>query len=415
MARYWLGPWVWGPLYPGGNSNGWKQPAGAVACLDLRSEAQCAGTVTPSGFGLFVTPNATDLGADYENLGTDPLATWTQQALNRWQSVLSLPATIAANNLREVVWETLTIQSDPTGVDRARPLVPTAGTPDYELWLAGVLVKRKRFDLSDPEATPLIDQLKRIYRKLRQDSLDGISLPDHYRKVLGHWVRKYRINYRNFQPADLPDEPDVEPTTTITDDFNRADGTTIGNQLTWTEYADYKTASNRVKLNADNYNFGARADSDLSSTDHYSQVNGYNFGDIGGGWETQSGCMTRCGSASSNGYIAHMNKYAGYQCQFSKVVSGTYTDITNVSDSPASGDTLKMSANGSLNVVARNGTTKITQTDTSITTGTRCGIWVYSYAAGLAAEVDNFEAADLAAAAKAPPPCRRHYQQLLAH
>lgn len=395
MARYWLGPWVWGAVFAGG-SNGWKAPADAIASLDLRNDAQCAGTVTPSGFGLFVTPNAIDLGSDYTNLGTDPLATWTQQNLNRWKSALNLPSTLAASNLREVVWETLTIQSDPTGLDRARPIVPTAGRPDYELWLAGSLVKQKRFDLADSEATPLIDQLKRIYRQLRQDSLDGISLPDHYRKVLGHWVRKYRINYRNFQPADLPDEPDIEPTTTITESFNKADSDTLGPDLTWSELSgDWDIVSNAARSPNGNTTNMAQAASDLSSSDHYAKVT------VAATTVLDCAAAARCQSGPTT-YIGIARTYGSNDFRLFKQVSGSFTQLGSTVSSItwAVNDTIKTKADGSSISGFRNEVSQVGPiTDSTIASGTRCGIWCYGVT-GNVGDLDNFEAADLAAAAR---------------
>ena len=404
MARYWLGPWVWGLARSNnsGGSYGWLAPADAVASLDLRSEPQSAATVTPNGFGLFVTPNATDLGSDYTNLGTDPLATWTQQNLNRWKSALNLPSTLAANNLREVVWETLTIQSDPTGLDRARPIVPTAGRPNYELWLAGSLVKQKRFDLSDPEATPLIDQLKRIYRSIRQDSIDGkhrdvfgnVDL-NHYRKILGHWVRKYRINYRNFQPADLPDESDIEPTTTITEDFNTADQNTLGPDLTWYSYAGtnaWQVSSNRAVRpgGAADYATSARAESDLSSSDHYVQAECYGT--------NYPGVCARFSSSASTYYASDVSNTTIYLYRLS---SGTYADITSVANTKVDGQVVKLHCNGSTIKCYYNGAEKISVTNTVIAGNTRGGICCYF--ATWASNSDNFEAADLAAAAAGGP------------
>src|SRR5207253_2934705 len=74
------------------------------------------------------------------------------------------------------------------------------------------------------------------------------------------------------------------PETTITDDFNRADGTTIGNQLTWTEVAGtWDTVSNQVQMTgpaSDSATYSARAESDLSSADHYAQLVYVNAGTV---------------------------------------------------------------------------------------------------------------------------------------
>src|SRR5690606_17212169 len=97
MARFWLGPWVWDTSDP--TLPHWRPPAGAVGSLDLRSIPQCAATIVPQGWGLFVTGNAANLGSDYTNLGTDPELVLTEKQKRSWESRFGLPNTLATNRL----------------------------------------------------------------------------------------------------------------------------------------------------------------------------------------------------------------------------------------------------------------------------------------------------------------------------
>ena len=100
--RYWVGPWVWGIA---AGQSCWTAPAGALASLDLRSVPQCAAAVAPLGGGLFVTANATNLGAAYTSLGTenDPRdLTMGPVARAAWAAWFGLPSTPAGPSLAAV-------------------------------------------------------------------------------------------------------------------------------------------------------------------------------------------------------------------------------------------------------------------------------------------------------------------------
>ena len=391
MARYWLGPWEW----QAGDMPHWRAPALASPLIDLRSNAQCAGIVTPVGFGVFQTANGVSLGASYENLGTDPLSPWNSQTQRRWRSALLLPSTLTANNLRDAIWETLTIQSDPTGFDRAKPLVPTI----QRVYRFGG--RSLAFALGAPESAPVIDLLKRTYRQIRQESLDGKMFvngaPDleKYRKVLGSWVRKYGIDYRNFQPADVPDEEPLTPATTITDAFTDTNGTalnahTTGGGWSWNEGADsWDIQSNQagkdVNTGGGNHCY---ADTALSSDDHYSQATIATYNE-------DAGLVVRVAGATEN-YLARYEN-GGTQYEIFKRVSGTYTSIANSGGvgSWLNGDVAYLEVNGSDLNYKKNAASVLTVTDTAVSGQLRCGMTC----GGTVDAFDDFEAADLAAAA----------------
>lgn len=369
-----------------------------MATLDLRSVAACAQVGgTPQGFGLFITANATDLGASYENLGTDPMSPWGASARQRWRSALALPQALQANTLRGALWETLTLQSDPIGDDRCKPLVPNARARRYEVYLGGQLADSKAFALADPESTPLIDLLKRQYRAIREASLAGLCrdrfgqiAPEHYRKVLGFWVRKYRIAYRAMQPADLPDEEPLTPETTITDNFNRTDADALGSSSegwSWTEVSgDIDIVSNQAK-NPTSAVSRARADSDLSSDDHYSQITLASVTD-------HAGPQCRFASAADTSYLFIAHPLGAFSALY-KIEAGSFTALSTGNATVASGSVAKITADGSDIECFDDGVSMIGPvTDTAITGNTRCGIAAHGSTNQI---LDNFEAADLAA------------------
>lgn len=391
MARYWLGPWVW----ESGIMPCWRMPAGATSSIDLRSVQQCAvAGGAPQGVGLFVSPTLTNLGSDYTNLGTDPEAVLSGVQKSALRTLLALPNALAANTLHDAIWEALTIQSDPTGDDRAPPIVPTVGRR-YELWLEGGLRKSIKFRGDELEAAPVLDMLKRQYRQHRLDSIKGRTPAILYRKILGYWCRKYGLNYRAFQPADVPDEADIEPTTTITESFNTADSDTLGPDLSWTELAgDIDIVSNQARSTTIGSQVLARANSDLSSADHYSQAV------IGASSEaaaaTTSTIARKDSTATLTFYLFH-NDWGGNVCLLFKSVAGVYTQIgSSVATTLIAGTTYtsRGTCNGSSMSHSIDGSNRYTYTDSAISSGTRCGIRGDKTTSGYV-YWDSFEAADL--------------------
>lgn len=395
--RFWVGPWEWQTV---GGQSCWGAPAGVNASLDLRSSPQCAVPVTPQGFGFFTTANATSLGSDYTNLGTDPDVVLSGAQKASWQSRFGLPNVLAANTLRDTLWETITIQSDPTGLDRVAPLVPNINKR-YEVWLGGVLIGSKAFRRADDEATPVIDLLQRIYRSIRQDVLNGVSLPKFHLKFLGGLARKFGVDYHNFLPGDLPDEGDLPPETTITENFNTADSTTLGPNLSWTEYKEgsvsdrFQVVSNQcftTHLDADNAS-SARADSDLSSVDHYAQVTLVVLGS--GSFNKQAGPAARFSSSAQTHYHVRVLQIND-NCQLCKVVAGTLSTISGGTVITVGAFPVKITCDGSSIRSQYNGVDQETVSDTSITTGTRCGLFGYASASEAGDTiVDDFTASDI--------------------
>lgn len=385
---YYLGPWQW-------RDDCWNAPQGCVGALDLRSNPQCGTPVRAEGFGLFAMPGHVALPSEYELFGSNLGQSQPSQCQRRFASMLRCGR--SGNDLASMAWDAVTIHSDPTGDDRTKPLVPTI-EGDFDLWLANRLIGSKRFRHGDPEALPVQDLLRRAYRAARIDSLEGRTPAVHYRKVLGYWVRKFGLDYRWFQPADVPDEEPVEPTTTITESFDTADSTTLGPDLSWTEGESANVAqvvSNQVAFFGASLHRWARANSDLSSDDHYAQLT-VTAGGTGGSVRL-AGVITRKDDTTTKSY------YAGYlhnsaNVMLYKLVAGTATQLGSTTAITFSlPQVLKQTANGSTIDLDWDGVNKISVTDTAVTGNLRCGLGCNLSSSGITVQPagDNFEAADL--------------------
>ena len=407
MARFWTGPLTWA-LTP---TLHWRMPTGTLGMVDLRSLPD-QGLVgpTPHGLALFVTANSTNLGGDYTLLGQAPRPdglTLTPADRTAWRTAFGLPNPLGPGTLADALWETLTVQADPTGVDRPMP-IDCGIDGRLELHLAGALVRSQPFRAADPEATPLIDMVQRTYRRYRQACLDGIHPPTHYRKLLGSWVAKYRVPYRQLQPSDLPDEPPLPPETTLTESFNKADSSTLGPVQTWTEFGDFaatnswEVVSNRARVIAASTTLSlvgesARAEAALSGSAHYAQIDIVTL--TNGAANEQLGPACRFSASVVELYCSRLLSLIS-EYQILKFVGGVASQIgASFSVTPSPPDVARVQADGSTIKAFLEGVERISVTDTAITGNTRCGMFGYS-STGTGAEADSWIASDLGIAFK---------------
>src|SRR5580765_456066 len=102
-----------------------------------------------------------------------------------------------------------------------------------------------------------------------------------------------------------------------------------------------------------------------------------------------SGIMFRF--ASFNNYWFWMNTSTGSVSQLYKVVGGSFTQVGSSQSGAANGDVLRVVTNGNAIEVFRNGTSKITTTDSFAASGTNHGLYFQS-ASDL---IDAFSASNL--------------------
>lgn len=181
---------------------------------------------------------------------------------------------------------------------------------------------------------------------------------------------------------------------TITESFNQTDSTTLGPDLSWTETSgDFETASNQARpVSTANAFAEARAESDLASADHYVQAVLSRGGS--GNTNTDMRVLARFASGARTHYGLSYGATGGNPDQFYKRVAGTFTALTSLGDTAfADGDTVRFALDGSTLTAYANGVVVGTQTDTSITTGTRAGI--AGRRDNVSAYIDDFAAGDL--------------------
>jgi len=185
-----------------------------------------------------------------------------------------------------------------------------------------------------------------------------------------------------------------------TDDFNRADTTTLG--LNWTNRkggdTSYGISTNRasIGLNQDTASF---SNVSVFGSDQYSQV--ALSGLSGTNNETGLGVCVRCDTTNLGGgapyinyYYAVVNTAGANNVTVAKFVADTYTQLGQRTQAWTDGDILKLEAQGSTIRVYRNGTQLgASFTDSTIAVGQPELAHGASFATGF---IDNWEGGDIA-------------------
>lgn len=390
--RYELTPYVWDTTQA--NRPYWRLPFSSVGGVDLRPlPAQGTAGGAPQGFAFATcrqSPGGTALATSF-HMSETPVTAGIQSA---WQSAMDY--TPQGATLTDLLWDQLTTGSDPTGQNGPKPLMP--GTDgQLRLYVGGhSLVKSELFTFGVHPHTNRVRDLLRLQFEQQWEATNG---HDHCRRCLDYTCKKYRVDdWKEFVPARLHAHvPGRLPhATTITESFNKADSDTLGPDLTWTEVSgDWDVVSNAAELITTGSEKTARAESDLSSDDHYGQVVYLNEASSN---EATGGACARFASAAETCYLHRAYRDNVF---LQKIVGGTYTTLANAVETQAANDVLKVECDGSAIKGYLNAVEKLSVTDSSITGNTRCGI--VGYSDGVAEpRLDSFEAADLAAGGGPP-------------
>lgn len=398
--------WETKGVVPGGY---WRAPSGLLHIIDIRPLPAQGMQETVDGVALIGMPDDITLGDDYRLFGkgaglTDIVPQESDRAVF---SSLAGVKTVDGSTLAEWMFTLLTRYVDPFGDTAARPLMP--GT-DRLLRACGI---RKVFDASDPDAALQIAIWKDDYRKTRELALDGKiinarGIPDTeaHRKVLDSLGQKLGIARPQdvFIPDDLPVEEPLPHDTTITDSFNRADQTNLGTSSegwSWSvslvaggqaDIASNQAAQNVLTVATQCV---VRAESDLSSSDNYSQTSVINRGGTG----DNVGALCRKDSTSTLSYYLNLVVNDSSNIVLGKYVSGSFTQLGSTTAVTVSlPQPIKVNANGSLVKGFWDSVEKISITDTAVATGVRCGMRYGGVVGATGGILDAFEAADLAAA-----------------
>src|SRR3990167_1358332 len=344
---YCIGQWVWNKDNP--DNPYWEAPHAVgdivTGSIDLRSIPQMSlAGGTPQGRGLFIyqsIPSASGLTC-FANKDI----TINSARRTKIENALGISGT-TSTTLKDLIYEILALKGDPTGVARWKPLMPGQ---DGKLKVIGgrgdgVLKTTQLIPFKGQEWKYVLATIQEDYRQMvKNESFETV----------GRWLDKlqedYKIPYDNFIPDGVIKIAALPHHTTIMESFNTADSDTLGPDLSWTELeGDTDVVSNQASITGSAF-CTARADSDLSSVDHYSQVDVVTQTNASSP-ETDSGVMTRKDSSATLTYYTALHYYdsnGSLQGDYiQKRVSGTVTNLTNNTTSRSTTYTLKSQANGS--------------------------------------------------------------------
>lgn len=319
----------------------------------------------------------------------------------------------AGDTLGDWLFSVLTRGADPLQCAGPGILEPTH-TGSIEI-RSGALALYAEFAKDDPYWTKLRSALRSRLSTERLLALQGqfvnpvtgrIDFRYHLRiadalleKYAGaHPDAKMRL-WSELKPAAWErDEEPLPHCTTITDGFNRANQNNLGTSSEGWSWSELGTGRLDIVSLAAKHAFQGsqsvnRADSDLSSADHYAQ---WSQTIRGGGSTTGGGPMVRKDSSSTLTYY-HMRLMGSGSdnVELYKVVAGTFTQLgSDTSVAVSLPDPLRLTCSGSSIKATYDGVDKITQTDTAIASGTRCGIRSQESSASFAS-FDDFEAGDV--------------------
>lgn len=367
-------------------------PEGFAAAVDLRAIGDID-INNMGGHGFFALPAAIDPGSDYALVG-DSLTAETSRT--PW---LDRVADVDGDTVVDRLWSALTDASDPKGANGPKTITPNSrGVTELHL-AAHSIVRPERYGPGSRHAAKVESIARDTLRK---------APPAMRAKLLGAMMLKYRMGEADAIARLVPRSMRVKPeppTTTFTDDFNRA---SMG--ANWGDYtvAPWTIASNEAK-SSNNGNY-ATYQTALSVDDMYSQVVLRNTNaQIDAG--TNAAGVVRSGSgggttAADGAYrmIPNRDTPTGYMRIFRQQSGSTLLGTDNTFQ-PSQGTISRTTADGSSISGAFGGTTYLTVTDAIIT-----GNLYPAIGGNNQALLDDWEAADIIAAASAFP-FQRYYAQ----
>lgn len=390
--KYILGRWVWNEV------EGWLPPAGAVWVIDLRNLAAQAMPSAVQGYVLFA--------AKRDPVGEELLiadgAVLDGQALDGVKDLLGIPEALSATTVPELTRLLLGVYSDPSVGLICPPLMPDhRGKMRLNLGELSVSYPTPK---SGTEWDNIVKVLQDQYRSVKESGTTNL-----HRKLLSVWQRKFGIeNHEVFIPKDLPKETPVRPTTTIQDNFNVGNHADISGQAssdgwTWSKIEGSAQSLYRTNtgvyaecISVNNLRCGYRADSDLSSTDHYVQAGAIRSQDD----DMFMGLFARKDSSATLTFYDVQGRWADEVWRIRKRVSGTFTTLQDnaMTINTATDYLLKFVVDGSTLQSWVDGVQIGTDlTDSAITTGTRCGMTGINIHPTIpnTGRVEDFEAGDL--------------------
>lgn len=395
--NYYLGPYEW-------VDESWQPPATTVGAIDLRNLTHMGTPVAQDGVGFFATTGLLDVS--YDLLGQGDLRDINSSSAMKviWDGVLGY--TPNGDKLVDLLYDHLTLGSDPLGAAASKPLLPGNGL--LVLHLGGhSIVKATQFRLGhSPESNQVISVLQEDYRKIRQGTMGGGIPANQHRRVLDFWGEKYRVKnpHQIFIPNDLPVELPIPHSTSISENFDGADNAAIGKQLTWVEpttgafWDNFSSTGRCLDPGSEtNENRACYANSALSGADQECSIDIVVLENVSA---SQAGPACRRSNSAVTYYFARLaiNSTPSFNVTIEKVVTGTKTLIGTVGTVTMTlPDTVKLTVSGSSLEAFFNDVSESTATDTAITGNLFCGLWGLRNTGVDRSETDNWAAQDFIA------------------
>lgn len=374
-------------------------PAGAISAINL-------GPVGGVPMGVFAVPNSESLSAEHTLISTDGrLSPVNSARLANWFGV----ASIAATTIPDAIFELLTVQSDPTGSTRCKPLVPTR-VGEYQVHLGGKIVAMQLDRLGTAMQRAVWERTREVVRvdleSLRNRARAGGCFspvtkevdPDYHRRILTGLIAKYGASFEELKPDNWPSsETPLARQTVITESFTATDSATdMSADLTWANVIGvFGITSNRGYCvstgGVGDLRGFARAESDLSTSDHYAQCD---ITGLSGAFDNRRhGPTVRNNAADEECYAVDLGGAGAITLRHN---SGTGTETTLDSDTVTLSlpDTVRIDVSGSSLEVFFNGVSTLTATDTAISGNTRCGMCA-GLTVGTGRNFDTWSAGDL--------------------
>jgi hypothetical protein len=367
----------------------------------LRSIPQQSTARLQDGFGIFASND--ELSSDYELLGIGSLRDIkTSHRLSDRIPKRERKRQPKGDDLLSLLLDAIGDGSDPTGDSFAKPLMPDANMR-LCLTIGGVSHQWKTAPWNY-HWDKIQDVERADFQRHFDDAKAGRSKDkEHHRRILDALCDKYNLqgadDWKGFIPAKLRKEIKgrLKHETVITDNFNRSNAGSLGTAsggFTWSRMTggvNVQIISNTAGLSssADSRN---RAQSDLSSSDLYSQIELTAWAAVDS-FEP----IARASSVAATFYIYIPRNDATNTHRIFKCVAGSFTAINAANGNiPSTGQASKIVVSGSSIVGSVSGVDRVSVTDTAVTGNIRCGFGLNGNSTVL--RVDNFEAGDVSAA-----------------
>lgn len=268
--------------------------------------------------GFYVLPADAKVGSEMTLLGKGDLREIRPAArlFDAWEAHTGYRP--AGPSLADLLWDQLTLGSDPNGDAAPFPLMPTTNGRLSLLLPGHGEVRRVYLKRSDPHWAAVVDRVKQATRQAFEDEEAGLVSAGHKNRVLDWLGRKYQSPdpKSEFIPADLPKWDRQPHETIIQDTFDRANAGTLGTSSsghTWGQHGTSGTAdivSNEASATA--INDHCRLEVSLSQSDMRLQATLTALTRVAGQTHT-FGLFSRMASGDANydGYFGALRKDDG--------------------------------------------------------------------------------------------------------